>query len=159
MSKILEITASQEEAVVSRVLLLVHQVIDEKFPNLQNSSRQFTKTVFSEEGESTAQHFVPNDLPSENVAPNIPPPPAKGRKTDREPPKQVTAPKAAPITKKPEAKSSPGQFDPENLSNSTRLGTEMESLKPESPLSDWTTRITVALLIAGLVLLAYALLA
>jgi hypothetical protein len=158
MSKILEITASQEEAVVSRVLLLVHQVIDEKFPNLQNSSRQFTKTVFSEEGESTAQHFIPTDLPSENAAPNIPPPPAKGRKDDRAAPQQITSPKAAQITKKQEAKSS-GQFNPENLSNSTRLGTEMESLKPESPLSDWTTRITVALLIAGLVLLTYALLA
>ena len=158
MSKILEITASQEEAVVSRVLLLVHQVIDEKFPALQNSSRQFTKTVFSEEGESTAQHFVPSEALSDSDAPTIPPPPASSRRSDKSSPQQVTAPRAAPVTKKSESRSH-GNFDPDNLSNSTRLGTEMESLKPESPLSDWTTRITVALLIAGLVLLAYALLA
>ena len=157
MSKILEITASQEEAVVSRVLLLVHQVIDEKFPTLQNSSRQFTKTVFSDEGENTAQHFVPTEALAENEVPNIPPPPTNSRRTDKSSSPQVTAPKAVPVSKKSETKT--GNHDPERLSNSTRLGTEMESLKPESPLSDWTTRITVALLIAGLILLAYALLA
>jgi hypothetical protein len=159
MSKILEITASQEEAVVSRVLLLVHQVIDEKFPNLENSSRQFTKTVFSEEGESTAQHLVPTDVASDKEPPNIPPPPEQSRKTDNYRPQQITPPPSAAAVNKKSDTSPSRNFDPENLSNSTRLGTEMESLKPESPLSDWTTRITVALLIAGLVLLAYALLA
>jgi len=156
MSKILEITASQEEAVVSRVLLLVHQVIDEKFPTLQNSSRQFTKTVFSEDGENTAQQPVPSEALAVSETPGIPPPPGQNRRSER-PQQQVTAPKAAPITRNAETKSTGS--DLKNLSSSTRLGTELESLKPESPLSDWTTRITVALLISGLVLLAYALFA
>lgn len=156
MSRILEISASQEEAVVSRVLLLVHQAIDEKFPNLQNSSRQFTKTVFSDDGENTAQHMLPPEAFADD-GPNIPPPPDqnRGRRKSRE------AVAAEPISERNKtAASEKSEFGGTgNLSNSTRLGTDIESLKPDSPLSDWSTRITLALLIAGIVLLVYAILA
>lgn len=51
MNRILEFTPSQEEAVVSRILVLVHQTVDECFPAVAQN-RQFTKTVFSD-NEST----------------------------------------------------------------------------------------------------------
>jgi len=53
MNRILEFTPSQEEAVVSRILVLIHQAVDEAFPSVAQNNRQFTKTVFSD-GESTA---------------------------------------------------------------------------------------------------------
>lgn len=177
MSRILEINPSQEEAVVSRVLLLVHQAIDEKFPDLQNAPRQFTKTVFSDEGESTAQHYLPAEARGNDAAPHDvpPPPPIENRRSA----KPQSGPKAAPqeaIETQPSPHNLPSKADAtaprssmiakndqrtdgESFSNSTRLGTEMESLKPEPALSDWGTRITVALLLAGIVLLAYAILA
>lgn len=156
MSRILEICASQEEAIVSRVLLLVHQAIDEKFPNLQNSSRQFTKTVFSDDGESTAQHMLPAEALTED-RPNIPPPPGEGRGRRKALP--VDSPEVKSERKSAESSAEYSGLSSSNLSNSTRLGTEIESLKPESPLSDWSTRITLALLIAGIILLVYAILA
>lgn len=52
-NRILEFTPSQEEAIVARVLVLVHQAVDEHFPSAEKATRQFTKTVFSEDGEST----------------------------------------------------------------------------------------------------------
>ncbi len=52
-NRILEFTPSQEEAIVARVLVLVHQAVDEHFPSAEKATRQFTKTVFSDDGENT----------------------------------------------------------------------------------------------------------
>lgn len=176
MSRILEINPSPEEAVVSRILLLVHQAIDEKFPNLQNTPRQFTKTVFSDEGENTAQHFLPAEARNTDEAGHaVPPPPPNDRRgskpgpADRDRSKDAVETQPSPHTLPSKADTTAPissmfaqtdqRSDGENFSNSTRLGTEMESLKPEPALSDWGTRITLALLIAGIVLLLYAILA
>jgi hypothetical protein len=163
MSRILEISASPEEAVVSRVLLLVHQVIDDRFPNLQNSNRQFTKTVFSDEGENTAQQFLPTEALNDEDHLSIPPPPVDGRGLRKPPvPAPVTKPSSRSTSGTPKTDASTVDLKMESsggLSNSTRLGTDIEALKPDSPLSDWSTRITVALLFAGIILLIYAILA
>jgi hypothetical protein len=53
MNRILEFSPSPEEAVVSRILVLVHQTVDECFPAVAQANRQFTKTLFSD-GERTA---------------------------------------------------------------------------------------------------------
>lgn len=60
-NRILEFLPSQEEAVVARVLVLVHQVIDEHFPDVEHAGRQFTKTIFSSDGESTANVQAPGE--------------------------------------------------------------------------------------------------
>ena len=67
-NRFLDFTPSQEEAVVSRVLVLVHQAIDENFPGVEKAGRQFTKTIFSNEGESTALSVIPGQTFSENEA-------------------------------------------------------------------------------------------
>lgn len=62
MSRILDLTPSSEDSVVSRVLLLVHKAVDENFPKAEKPDRQFSKTVFSEDVvERTGQIFVPGE--------------------------------------------------------------------------------------------------
>lgn len=62
MSRILDLTPSSEEVVVSRVLLLVHGAVDVHFPKAEKPNRQFSKTVFSEDGiERTGQLHVPGE--------------------------------------------------------------------------------------------------
>jgi hypothetical protein len=73
MSRIIEHSASQEEAVVSRILVMVHKAVDEYFPSAMQANRRFTKTAFSmlEHDEDTAIVKVPEaEFPHE-----IPPPP------------------------------------------------------------------------------------
>jgi hypothetical protein len=54
MSRILEFQPSEEQVIVSRVLLELHRAIDSNFPEAKGSSRQFTKTVLSSDSENTA---------------------------------------------------------------------------------------------------------
>lgn len=59
MTRILDLIPTSEETLVSRVLLLVHRAVDENFPRAEKPNRQFSKTVFSEDGiERTGQIFV-----------------------------------------------------------------------------------------------------
>ncbi len=176
MNRILDFSPSQEEAVVSRVLVLVHQAIDDAFPSAEKAGRQFTKTVFSEDGEKTAahrpgDHFGSNEDTSPDGRPMhadkdplVPPPPPA-----RVPPAPKTESKSAAAKAEkaaaPESAKSHGFNSALNpmagtrgQSRSTRLDTHMEGMgSTEGP--DWVTRITLALLIAGLMLLAYVLFA
>jgi hypothetical protein len=54
MSRILEHQHADEQTVVSRVLVELHQAIDRNFPHTQSRNRQYAKTVFTGVGESTA---------------------------------------------------------------------------------------------------------
>ena len=54
MNRLLEYSPATEEAVVSRILVQIHKAVDEHFPSARQANRQFTKTVFSEDTESTA---------------------------------------------------------------------------------------------------------
>ena len=48
-NRILDTVSASEETVVQRTLITVHRVIDEKFPEIAQTNRQFTKTVISED--------------------------------------------------------------------------------------------------------------
>ncbi len=171
MNRILDFSPSQEEAVVSRILVLVHQSIDDAFPSMVNANRKFTKTVFSEEGGEKTAAMRPADqfgsvedtspdgrnsdgatLPPPPPSRVPPPPPVKARGT--EPPaaeKGNTAESAKSL-------SFNSQLNPMNkdVSRSTRLDSHMDRMG-DGAGPDWVTRITLALLIAGLILLAYVL--
>lgn len=181
-NRILEFTPSQEEAVVSRVLVLVHQAVDESFPGVEKAGRQFTKTVFSAEGESTAlsptpggtfgsdeatspgsrpgidanaAHAVP--LPPSPMAARQPDPPPQSKPPEREPPPPSSA-RPSPIGVSASgaavaARSGQGTYIP------------ADAVEDEDPTfgggglrADWPMRIMLALFIAGGIVLAYALL-
>lgn len=172
MNRILDFSPSQEEAVVSRILVLVHQAIDDAFPSAENANRKFTKTVFSEEGgEKTAalrpgEQFAhvedtsPDGRSPDGTAAVPPPPPSR---VPPPPPGPSPGPKARTEAEAPESAQSLGfnsHLNPmagtRGPSKTTRLDTHMERMGVnEGP--DWVTRITLALLIAGLILLAYVL--
>ena len=62
LTRILDLLPSNEDLVVSRVLMLVHKAVDENFPRAEKPNRQFSKTVFSDDGfEKTGQIFVHTD--------------------------------------------------------------------------------------------------
>ena len=53
MSRILEYHFADEQTVVSRILLELHQTLDASFPGSAATNRQFSKTVFSAQSEKT----------------------------------------------------------------------------------------------------------
>jgi hypothetical protein len=185
MNRILEFTPSQEEAVVARVLVLVHQAVDEHFPAVAQANRQFTKTVFSGEGESTSIVRAPLDEntggsgqfgASEDTSPvgrptsdahvvppppaSVPPPPRQGVR-----PAISSSPAAgtgARESSRPQASLS-AELNPMGEpsgeptgTKSTRLDQTIDGLKVKPPV-DWFTRLTLAAFVAGVVLLIYAL--
>ena len=150
MSRILEFTPSQEEALVSRVLVLAHQAMDDHLPHAGQANRQFIKTVFSQDAEntaiSTAAHHedgAAKDASAEEFRSTetpvfIPPVPTTARKSAQ---RSASAPIAEGVGAR--------QKEPENRP------TPQTPVVVEGP--DWVTRVTIALLISGLVLLAYVL--
>lgn len=177
-NRILEFTPSQEEAVVARILVLVHQAVDVHFPSAEKATRQFTKTVFSDDSERTAIGQVPtaeNFGSEERTGPGneaardddkgevtLPPPPSRGRPTAPTPPPPArpnpiqsrhdshhgardSGHTGAPALASPMASTGGG--------SSSVTGLERQLLNRP----DWITRGLLALLIAGLLLLAYSL--
>ncbi|MCX6106625.1 MAG: hypothetical protein NTY08_12415 [Proteobacteria bacterium] len=155
MSRILEFTPSQEEALVSRVLVLVHQAMDDHLPHAGQANRRFTKTVFNQDAENTAismaalqEEGANKDAASAELrgatpsAPEIPvfipPVPTNARSSNQRPASAPSAEGASARPKEPENRPTP---------------------KPTKVIDgpDWVTRVTIALLISGLVLLAYVL--
>ena len=53
MSRILEFQPTDEQTIVARVLVELHQAIDVSFPNVKPSERQFSRTVLTHQGETT----------------------------------------------------------------------------------------------------------
>ena len=53
MSRILEFQPTDEQTIVARVLVELHQAIDASFPNTKPSAKQFSRTVLTNQGEST----------------------------------------------------------------------------------------------------------
>lgn len=174
MNRILEFSPSQEEAVVARILVLVHQAVDEHFPAAEQATRQFTKTVFSGEGERTAgvraapdghdqfgsdEATSPDGRPSssESEKPFIPPPPPHRPAATGQMSAPPTRTDTAPSDRLPHnSAANPlqiGKTD-QGLSRSTRLDATMDEMRASMGL-DWTMRITIAAFIAGLILLAY----
>ena len=65
MSRILEFQPTDEQTVVARVLVELHQAIDTHFPGVNPSTRQFSKTVLTNQGESTRIDNAPSSSPSD----------------------------------------------------------------------------------------------
>ena len=197
MNRILEFTPSTEESSIPRILLLVHQAVDENFPAAEDAGRQFSKTIFSDEAvEKTAGDNSPEDenlkalgipaglgkdgapaaspqgLPRtvEHVIP--PPPPGAGAKIP--PPPKPKDPTRELQPKSPTVELHPPRSEVEPPQSVAQLSSEKsKSLEErntpaqrpnnavaERPVAevDWTTRITLALLLAGVMLLAYVIL-
>ena len=80
MSQLYEYPDQDEATIVGRSLVFVHKMIDENFPDMDNRSKQFTKTVLS------GDEVTPVIKPSKPA----PPPPviAEKRKRPRQTPKK-----------------------------------------------------------------------
>ena len=185
-NRILEFTPSQEEAVVARILVLVHQAVDEHFPSAEKATRQFTKTVFSDDSERTAIGSLPvlegfgneertdpghepagdekgsggthaplpappsarKDGGSHPVVAPIPPPmrpnhiKSRHESTHQVSRSETSAPSAAPSA--------------ESASISAAASTSVTGIERKLNKPDWITRALLALLVAGLLLLAYS---
>lgn len=60
MSRILEFQPTDEQTIVARVLVELHQAIDVSFPNVKPSERQFSRTVLTHQGETTRADNMPH---------------------------------------------------------------------------------------------------
>lgn len=60
MGRIIEFQPSDEQTVVARVLLELHQAIDANFPDANQTNRQFARTVLTNQNESTRIDGIPN---------------------------------------------------------------------------------------------------
>lgn len=49
MKRILEFTPTEQDVIVSRSLVMVHQTIDDEFPEAKPASQRFAKTAFGDE--------------------------------------------------------------------------------------------------------------
>jgi hypothetical protein len=197
LNRILEFTPSTEESSIPRILLLVHQAVDENFPAAEDAGRQFSKTIFSDETvEKTAGDNSPEDeilnavgTPTgpakdgataaspqglsrtiEHVIPPYPPgagakipPPPKPKEPSRElPPKVPTVeiPSARSEIEPPQSVALLSSENPKSLEDRNNPAPRPNMTSDERPATevDWTTRITLALLLAGVMLLAYVVL-
>jgi len=166
MNRIFEFIPSPEEAVVSRALMLVHQAMDQHLPSASTASRQFTKTVLSVDSERTAAHFVGLDAGSTEQASGG----AFGSYEDTSPDGRVpladdanhgapTHPgaNASAAAPKPAVRPAPAAANPRAPDNKNKPGplwAEYTQIGADHG-ADWVTRITLILLLAGLILLAY----
>jgi len=163
MNRIFEHTPASEGAIVSRVLVAIHQAIDEHFPGAIKASRQFTKTVFSDTAEHTAADRVPG----------VPPPPVPGSPRNRADQPSASAPTSGFDALAREGRQEPGQFMPAS-SISRHSASEVRTLSTNLPSqfgndsdvktirsasADWAMRLTLVALVAGIVFLVYVLLA
>lgn len=160
MNRIFEFTPTQESVLVSRVLVAVHKAVDENFPGALQTSRQFTKTVFSDSpGESTAiDRVVPLPPPS-----NPGEPLGKRESSESgEPGRHMEVPGSPAkhqnwVTFVDPIKSG---IDQKEISQQTRSSPQESQFNPfahdEKP--DWGLRILIAALLSGLILLGWILL-
>ena len=166
MNRILDFTASQEETVVARLLVLVHQAVDEHFPSAEQPNRQFTKTVFSGEGEKTAMVAAAGSeedsafgseeqtSPMQASAPETPLDEVQARERAAAHPTRSTAPlrgNTRPSTLA--ASQSPTRAD--ERTKPTRLESDIEAMRATNRV-DWITIALVIGLVVGLGVFVYA---
>lgn len=133
MSRILEFQHADEQTVVARVLLELHQAIDLQFPEAKGSSRQFSKTVLATQTDGTAidnQAVVSGGNAATAIAT-----PAKN------------------YSKPPKSKNS--GFGIEFSKSNTMLDNLTATMMHEASWSKWLTRILFLALFVGTVLLAW----
>ena len=61
MHRSLDFTPVDDEVIVSRILMQLHQAIDESFPNAQPPSSRFARTAFTGYDEPTLTQVAPNE--------------------------------------------------------------------------------------------------
>lgn len=169
-NRILEFTPSQEEAIVARILVLLHQAVDENFPAAEKANRQFTKTVFSDDDVETTAIGSPQDPGArgfgseEKTDPGNRPPDA-GATPTRAPKAGAEASPASPAPGVPlrSSASQPSALQPAPTAPHSNAGGDVQAssgvdkkAKGPSEGRDWISLVTLALLIAGLILLAYS---
>lgn len=131
MSRILEFQPTDEHTVVSRVLVELHQAIDSHFPGVNASARQFTKTVLTNQGESTR---VDNTPASGGSQPN-----------NKRPQKSEQIKDDARLSMTPQSSHrKPGTQAP-------LMTADIKTLMGESFLSRQIKKILLALLLVGLI--------
>lgn len=59
MKRVFEYVPSDPEAMVSRILVVIHQAIDEAFPDAKPAPHRFAKTIFGD--EPTVNQVLPHD--------------------------------------------------------------------------------------------------
>lgn len=170
----LDFTPSQEEAVVSRILVLVHQAVDENFPNVEQAGRQFTKTIFSHEGESTASSSVPGqgfsdlestgpgghpqiELQKSDLSTAIPPPPAAQPPLNPASVRTNTRGAASSTSVGGSQKPRPAAVAPPKQSTPFSEPRTSSSRTITDDTIDWSMRLMMALFIAGVIVLVYSL--
>ena len=139
MSRILEFQHADEQTVVARVLLELHQAIDLHFPQAKGTSRQFSKTLLATQADSsTAIDNQPaiaaakaGGVAVAAVAPTIP---------------------AKPAAKAPKANTG---FGIEFSKQGSMVGGLSATMMQESRWSRWLTRVLLLSLFLGTVLLAW----
>ena len=169
-NRFLDFTPSQEEAVVSRILVLVHQAIDENFPVVEKADRQFTKTIFTNEGETSELSAAPGPTFGEieatsplGVPANVELAGSESADISGATPRLVKSPTAGvgprgsqPPLPRPPIPKPPVKLEQETKSTAS-AGLPMDSDFDEVNFTgrDWSMRLMIVLFIAGAVLLAY----
>ena len=167
MNRILEFTPSQEEVLVARVLVLVHQALDEYLPQARQTDRQFIKTVFREDSErtSTSTEAAPDDSEIANVDAAV----AQSSRGEEQIPEKntsndsqvkITPPPPPPPPVLEAAKQRPAaNLAAPAVASSNTLNTDPpdHTQRVQKESTDWLTRVALGLLLAGLVVLTYLL--
>lgn len=139
MSRILEFQHADEQTVVARVLLELHQAIDLHFPEAKGSSRQFSKTLLATQADaSTAIDNQPTIAGAKGGGAGVAiPAPPMSAKTPARNPKTNTG------------------FGIEFSRPGSMVGGLSATMMQESRWSRWLTRVLLLSLFLGTVLLAW----
>ncbi len=168
MSRILDFTFSPEEAVVSRVLILVHRAVDDHLPYAQEAGRQFTKTVFSSDDDPTGLYkvTVSDEAQIPPPPPATPPPPlpriSVAQKSEIDPPTSAPIPPPPPPKARPKASGGRSSSKPQPISRTRPKSTNYaasEAYPVDSIINqpDWISRVTAFFLLLGIAVLVYVL--
>ena len=167
-NRILEFTPSHEEAVVARILVLLHRAVDDHFPAAEKANRQFTKTVFSDDRERTGIGPAPHESTAplhsfgseEQTGPGERPPEPQASLPPHELPTDAASQaRSAKPMQLPAAPATPTAPPSKTSAPATGLSGMSGIMGIGEKPRDWLTIMTLVLLVAGLVLLAYSFLA
>jgi hypothetical protein len=136
MSRILEFQPTDEQTVVARVLVELHQAIDVNFPGANPSARQFSKTLLTHQSESTRVDNNPSAKPEPQTNRN----PKQGNQS---------RPENSHVSMTPKTGHKSTKAIP------TLHTAEMRALIGESPFSRVLKTILITLLLIGVALLVW----
>ena len=172
-NRILDFHSSPEATIVSRILVSVHQAVDESFPAAEQANRHFTKTLYNEDQEKTnVERFANSEdtakiMVSKGEPVVIPPPPVvkKSAANPSAPEPVANTPKTQPKIAAPQPAAAPANREvtqqpiPSHFSNVSQMptGTMMPDHLDSGKRIDWGMLLTLTLLMVGVALLAFVL--